>query len=384
MEFFTSSDSKRPVRLPAKIRRWADESMRGKYGEEAMKTPYIEIENEHFNEYDDLDKYDFMITEIAKKAPLRVCEEELISGSATLGAAIGHVIPAYFKGEKIFSSVSHLTIDYETALRFGIDSYEQQIAERLEDKTLSNRQTRFLKSLLNVISAMRIYHRRYLEKVEKEKPEIYRNLQQVPFHPARNFHEAVQSVWFVFSFVRLCGNWPGIGRLDVLLGDYLKRDLESGILTRNRAREILASFFIKGTEWILKDTPPSNGDAQHYQNIILAGTDMQGREVANEVTYLVLEIVEELGISDFPVTVRLHENTPERLLRKVSKVMRHGGGVVAVYNETLILKSLTAYGYPSEDAQNFANDGCWEVQIPGKSFFIYIPFDSLVLLQKKR
>lgn len=383
MEFFTSSDSKRPVRLPAKIRRWADESMRGKYGEEAMKTPYIEIENEHFNEYDDLDKYDFMITEIAKKAPLRVCEEELISGSATLGAAIGHVIPAYFKGGKIFSSVSHLTIDYETALRFGIDSYRQKIAERLEDKTLSNRQTRFLKSLLNVISAMRIYHRRYLEKVEKEKPEIYRNLQQVPFHPARNFHEAVQSVWFVFSFVRLCGNWPGIGRLDVLLGDYLKRDLESGILTRNRAREILASFFIKGTEWILKDTPPSNGDAQHYQNIILAGTDMQGREVANEVTYLVLDIVEELGISDFPITVRLHENTPERLLRKVSKVMRHGGGVVAVYNETLILKSLTAYGYPSEDAQNFANDGCWEVQIPGKSFFIYIPFDSLVLLQKK-
>ena len=98
MEFFTSSDSKRPVRLPAKIRRWADESMRGKYGEEAMKTPYIEIENEHFNEYDDLDKYDFMITEIAKKAPLRVCEEELISGSATLGASIGHVIPAFFKG----------------------------------------------------------------------------------------------------------------------------------------------------------------------------------------------------------------------------------------------------------------------------------------------
>ena len=123
MEFFTSSDSKRPIRLSAKIRRWAYESMHGKYGDEAMKTPYIEIEEENFNKLDDLDKYDIMITEIAKKAPIRVCEEELISGSATLGAAISHVIPAYHKGEKIFSSVSHLTIDYETALRFGMNFY---------------------------------------------------------------------------------------------------------------------------------------------------------------------------------------------------------------------------------------------------------------------
>ena len=383
MEFFTSSDSKRPIRLSAKIRGWAYESMHGKYGDEAMKTPYIEIEDENFNKLDDLDKYDIMITEIAKKAPIRVCEEELISGSATLGAAIGHVIPAYYKGEKIFSSVSHLTIDYETALRFGMNFYEQKVADRLEDKALSKRQIRFLKSLSNVISAMRIYHRRYLEKVKNIKPDIYRNLQQVPFQPARNFYEAVQCVWFIFSFVRLCGNWPGIGRLDVMLGDYLKRDLENGTLTIDRAREILASFFIKGTEWILKDTPPSSGDAQHYQNIVLAGTDKHGKEVANEVTYLVLDIVEELGISDFPITVRLHENTPERLLRKVSKVMRHGGGVVAVYNETLILKALTAYGYPAADVQNFANDGCWEVQVPGKTFFIYVPFDSLSLLQKK-
>jgi formate C-acetyltransferase len=166
------------------------------------------------------------------------------------------------------------------------------------------------------------------------------------------------------------------------LGDYLKNDLKEGRITLKRAREIMASFFIKGTEWIQSNTPVGTGDAQHYQNIVLAGLDKNGVEVTNEVTYLVLDIVEELGISDFPITVRVNEKTPERLLTKVAKVMRHGGGVVAVYNEPLILKSLVKYGYDEVEALDFANDGCWEVQVPGKTRFVYLPFDSLAILQK--
>ena len=135
-------------------------------------------------------------------------------------------------------------------------------------------------------------------------------LQQVPFSPARNFHEALQSLWFTFAFVRLCGNWPGIGRLDWLLGDYLRQDLQSGVLDLDQARELMASFFIKGCEWIQSDTAPGSGDAQHYQNLVLAGVDIHGKELCNEVTFLALDIVEELGISDYPITIRLNRNSP--------------------------------------------------------------------------
>ena len=100
-------------------------------------------------------------------------------------------------------------------------------------------------------------------------------------------------------------------------------------------------------------------------------------------TICLLYTSEELGISDFPITVRINKNTDERLLRRVSEVIRHGGGVIAVYNEELILQSLTEYGYPYSDAVNFANDGCWEVQIPGKTNFSYVPFDALAILQKQ-
>ena len=322
-----------------------------------------------------------MIERIVKEAPLRVCEEERISGAATLGAAIRHVVPVFYKNEAVFSSVSHLTMDYQTTLKKGVSFYEKEIWKRLKDDTLSVGQIRFLQSLCNTIEALKIYHQRYLEETKIKKPEIYKNLLQVPFSPARNFHEAVQSLWFIFSFVRLCGNWPGFGRIDWLLGEYLEKDLQEGVLTLGEAREILASFFIKGTEWIQKDTPRGSGDAQHYQNIVLAGIDENGKEVTNKVTYLVLDIVEELGISDFPITVRINEKTPKRLLNKVAKVIRYGGGIVAVYNEPLILNALTKYGYPLEDARTFANDGCWEVQVPGKTYFTYCPFDSLALLQ---
>ena len=204
----------------------------------------------------------------------------------------------------------------------------------------------------------------------------------MPFAPARNFLEAVQALWFIFAFVRLCGNWPGIGRIDWLLGDYLQKDLAAGVLTKPEAREILASFFIKGCEWIQSQPRPGSGDAQHYQNIVLAGIDAAGREVTNDVTYLVLDIVEELAIADFPITVRLNSRSPERLLRKTAQVMRHGGGIVAVYNEDLILRALKNEGYPESEARSFANDGCWEIQIPGKTDFAYMPFDALQVFNR--
>ncbi len=126
-----------------------------------------------------------------------------------------------------------------------------------------------------------------------------------------------------------------------------------------------------------------SGDAQHYQNILLSGVDQNGEDITNEVTFLVLDIMEELGISDFPTTLRINENSDEKLLRRAAEVVRFGGGILAFYNESLILKSLTDYGYPASDAWKFANDGCWEVQIPGKTFFRYTPFDSLQILQHR-
>ena len=104
--------------------------------------------------------------------------------------------------------------------------------------------------------------------------------------------------------------------------------------------------------------------------------------MTNEITYLVLDILEELPIGDFPTTVRLGSHTDPKLLRRVAEVLRYGGGALAVYNEDTVIEGMLRYGYPLDEARRFANDGCWEVQVPGKTFFCYIPVDALRVLQQ--
>ncbi len=385
MIFGTASKNERPVRLSESTRQFAYESLHGKYGDEAVSHGAVTLDDvEDFDMLDDYGKYDIAVRRIAEQAPLRITESERVCGAATLGLAIRHVVPATRNGNAVYGSMSHLTCGFDRAVNEGIDEYEKRIDLRLSDtENLDQRQIRFLQSLRNTVASMRIWHKRYLDATKDSRPDLYENLKVVPFSKPRNFHQAVQSLWFCFAFTRLCGNWPGLGRIDEYLGEYLKRDLRDGKITTDEAREILASMFIKGCEWIESDTAPGSGDAQHYQNIVLGGLGPDGIDITNEVTYLVLDIVEELPIGDFPITVRLSKNSPEKLYRRVCEVQRHGGGVVAVYNEELILKAMTDAGYRYSEALRFANDGCWEVQVPGKTYFTYIPFDSLSILQRR-
>ncbi len=395
MTFYTVSKEPRPVRLSEGTRTFAytylEEHLGGR---EAMKNPAVTLDHiEGIGEMTPLERYDLAIREIAEKAPIRVFNGERISGSATLGLAIHHVVPATVGGNPIHSSISHLTVDFGTVLRRGLRGIRDDVLAAMAVHAGTDREP-FLQSCLSTLAGFALWHGRYLEAVrgmaETDLPisdavraryiATVRNLERVPYEPAANFHEAVQSLWMTFAFIRLCGNWPGIGRLDVLLGDYLEKDLAAGVLTLDEAREILAHFFIKGCEWV-RGEECGSGDAQHYQNILLGGIDENGRDVTCTLTYLVLDILEELPIGDFPTSVRVSRTTDARLLRRVAEVMRHGGGALAIYNEDLVLEALTDYGYPLAEARKFANDGCWEVQIPGKTYFTYSPFDSLWILQ---
>ncbi|MBS5586812.1 MAG: pyruvate formate lyase family protein, partial [Clostridiales bacterium] len=378
--FYSVCAQGRPVRLCEATRQFALESLNGKYGDEAMRHWAVSLDGvEGFEALSPMQQYDAAIREIARRAPLRVTPQERVCGAATLGAAIAHNVPATRGGKLAFLSISHLTLGFDRALKLGVNAMEREIRERAADPALDARQRAFLASLQNAVDALRVWHGRYLAATRETRPDLYKLLLRVPFEPPENFHQAVQALWFLFAFTRLCGNWPGIGRIDEMLGEFLRRDLASGALTREEAREILASLFIKGCEWIESETPTGSGDAQHYQNIVLGGLDETGREVTNAVSYLVVDIVEELAIGDFPITVRLNSSTPAPFKRRLAEAIRHGGGAIALYGEPLILDSLMRFGYSREEALRFANDGCWEVQIPGKTCFSYVPFDALAI-----
>jgi len=329
------------------------------------------------------------VLRIAREAPLRVRPGERLAGSSTLLEAPHHQKPIAGVG-----STSHTTIGLREALTRGLGDYRERIAERAARGDLSDEQATFLEAMTICLDAMHVWHRRLMDELSAriadsagEERKLYgnarRNLERVPEHPPASFGEAVQGLWFLWEFQRLCGNWSGLGRIDRILGPYLDQDLASGVIDVNEARELIAHFWIKGAEWTGAPTGHvgSSGDAQFYQNVILGGVDEDGHQVENTVTYLVLDVVEELHISDFPIAVRVSARTPEKLWRRIAQVQRLGGGIVSIYNEDVVIPSMTGFGYPLRDARAFANDGCWEIIVPGKTSFSYRPYDLLTAFQ---
>ena len=331
---------------------------------------------------------------VAENAPIWIQPGERLVGSATLREAPEHRTPALDVG-----SVSHTTLGFHRILKIGYRGLRQQIMDRLErgnfddvDSALGGGED-LLRAMLICLDAASCWHKRYMDMLEErivssEGDEaqhiisLRNSLRNVPERPPETFREAVQSLWFMYAFQRLMGNWSGLGRVDEMLGSYLQADLAAKHITLDEARELLAHFWIKGCEWIGVFDTRGSGDAQHYQNVVLGGVDTEGNEVTNEVTYLILDVVEELHISDFPIAVRLNTQSPEKLLRRIAEVQRRGGGIVAIYNEDKVIEGLVKFGYPLEEARTFANDGCWEVIIPGRTAFSYVPFDALVLLNE--
>ena len=376
-----------PQRLSDRTRALAHRAIAGEHGQ-AMKPAEARLDDARVKGLSPDMRYAHAVMLAAQTAPLRIHAGELVVGSASLLEAARHVTP--ISGDP---STSHTTIGFARGLAEGYNGIRRRIKARLDRGGLDARQTDFLRAMLLCLDAADIWRKRQIAALREMAEsgsqadravclKLAAILERVPNEPPRTFHEAVQSLWSMWAFQRLMGNWSGIGRIDEMLGPYLKADLAAKRITLDEAREILAHFWIKGCEWIgVPGAGGGSGDAQFYQNVILAGVDAEGKEVANEVTYLVLDIVEELHISDFPIAVRLNRNSPERLLRRIAEVQRHGGGIVALYNEEKVIAGLQRMGYSLAEARSFANDGCWETLIPGKTTFSYVPFDILAHLQ---
>lgn len=384
-------------RLSDKTREMAYEALLGKWGKQLVPTPLVMTEDEEkmYPEMCDM-VYALGVKHIAEEGPIRITPDELIVGATTLKEGPWHQVPVRWRnGDILTDSISHVTLGFDKVIKIGYKGLRAHVEDRLSRSgDLKEKQIEFLKACLVTLDAMQTWHKRYMtllderialsdgeQKVHYE--QVRENLKNVPENPPTNFKEAIQSLWFMFAWQRQCGNWPGIGRIDVMLGDFLHKDLESGAITLDEAREYVAHFWIKGCEWIGESGIfDGSGDGQHYQNIILSGVDADGNDIENEMTFLVLDVVEETLISDFPISVRISKRTSEKLFRRIAQVQRLGTGTVAVYNNDFIIDMLVKFGYDLVEARNFANDGCWEIQIPGKTCFSYHPLDTTWMLDE--
>lgn len=236
-----------PRRLCAETRRLAARGLSGEFGRALQHADPALKEMLPSGDIEPDVRYAAAVALIAESAPLRILPEERIVGAATYREAAGHAVPILE-----IDSTSHLTPGFDRVLSVGYAGLRASIRERLARGGLDGKGVSLLTAMLACLDAAGVWHRRYLEALEQRIAEshgaqkahykrVIENARNVPEHPPRTFCEAVQSLWFLFAFQRLCGNWPGIGRIDQMLGPCLEQELLAGTITLDEARELLAS-----------------------------------------------------------------------------------------------------------------------------------------------
>lgn len=273
--------------------------------------------------------------------------------------------------------IGHFLPNYEKMLHLGVEGFL---------RAMENRQGDFARAVRIACEGLLSYAARIADQAEREAlaagnalrraelKEIARICRTVPRSPAKTFHEALQSLWFTHMGVNLEGlnSAVSFGRLDQYLYPYYRKDLEEGRLTRVRAKELLLCFSAKAAEHVFllsERISQYHGGYLVVQAAVVGGTDPEGADAVNDLTYLLLDVMEEAGLRDPNYQARIHAGSPEPYLRRVAEVACKGNGMPALFNDDAVVPCLVRHGYPVRDARNYAIVGCVEPALPGKSFF---------------
>jgi formate C-acetyltransferase len=207
----------------------------------------------------------------------------------------------------------------------------------------------------------------------QELERIAEICRRVPAHAPRTFWEALQYYWFVHLGVTTELNpWDAFtpGHLDHHLYPFYRQELEAGTLTRESAEELLQCLWIKFNN---QPAPPKvgvtaqeSGTYTDFAQINTGGVKTDGSDAVNEVTYLILDVVEEMRLLQPSASVQLSKKNPDRFIRRAAKIIRTGYGQPSIFNTDVIVQEMIRHGKSIEDARHGGTSGCVETGAFGK------------------
>ena len=199
----------------------------------------------------------------------------------------------------------------------------------------------------------------------------------VPAHAPRDMQEAIQMYWFVhLGTVTELNGWDCMnpGHIDQHLYPFYKKGLADGTMTREKAKELISCFWIKFNN---QPAPPKvgitaleSGTYNDFTNINIGGIDREGKNAVNELSYIILEIQEELHELQPGLSIHVSKVTPDEFVMAGAKVIRQGHGYPSVFNPDTYTKELVRQGKTQEDANEGGCSGCIEVGAFGKEAYI--------------
>jgi trans-4-hydroxy-L-proline dehydratase len=199
----------------------------------------------------------------------------------------------------------------------------------------------------------------------------------VPAHAPRNFWEAIQMYWFVhLGTITELNGWDAMnpGHFDQHLAPFYYKEIAEGTLTRDKAKELISCFWIKVNN---HPAPPKvgitareSGTYNDFTNINIGGLKGDGTDGTSEVSYIMLEVVEELHILQPGNSVHISAKTPDKFLHAAAHVIRQGHGYPSVFNPDIYILELLRQGKSLQDAREGGCSGCIEVGAFGKEAYL--------------
>jgi pyruvate formate-lyase/glycerol dehydratase family glycyl radical enzyme len=221
--------------------------------------------------------------------------------------------------------------------------------------------------------ALRLAEKETDPKRKEELKKIARVCKHVPARAPRNFWEALQYYWFVHLGVIIeLNTWDSFnpGRLDQHLYPFYERDLKRKSLSKEMAAELLQAFWIKFNN---QPAPPKVGvtaeESGTYTDFALintGGLKRDGSNGVNDLSYLILDVIEEMRILQPSSMVQISKKTPDSFLKRALKIVKTGFGQPSIFNTDAIIQELVRQGKTIEDARDGGASGCVETGAFGK------------------
>ncbi|UCH92151.1 MAG: glycyl radical protein [Candidatus Aminicenantes bacterium] len=290
-------------------------------------------------------------------------------------------------GDKIYKKgFFDLKKEIETHLQSLDFFHDQEALDKKEE----------LEAMVLAADALIMFARRHGEKLKelaasetdqnrkKELETMTEICFHVPAYPPRNFHEALQYYWFVHvGVVTELNPWDAFnpGRLDQHLYPFYKKELAEGTLTEERARELVQAFWVKFNN---HPAPPKVGITAKESNtytdfclINVGGVKEDGADAVNELSYLILDVIEEMRLVQPSSMVQVSKKNPDRFLKRALKIVRTGFGQPSIFNTDAITQELTRQGKSIEDARKGGASGCVEAGAFGTEAYILTGYFNL-------
>ncbi len=277
---------------------------------------------------------------------------------------------------------SHTIPNYQMVLDKGIVGIIEEYKER--STVSSPEQNKLFKSFIISLEGIIEYSNNLSKEALRQASQVNdedRRIQlekmaaickKVPANPPTHFWEAVQSIWSTMNALYQEQNNVGfsIGRIDQLLNPYYQKDIQLGLMSRKEAFEILAHFWLK----IGDNVPmiPEMGEllfagTGSNQAITIGGCDKEGKNAVNDVTYLVLDVVELLKVRDPNLNARIRKDDPPDYTRRITEVIMNTGATPSLISDQVTIPALEKIGINLEDARDYAQVGCLEPSSPGRT-----------------